>query len=151
MLNELDNTALNIAIIRTPSIYGKGKTEYLNQYKYFGRKLPVIPDAFRTQYKSAICTDNLCELIYLVIDRNHKGIVCPSDGEYAMVDYCSAIFPNKKKSRLLGKLIEIFMSKNSRINSYYGAVCYSSELTDIFDGEYRVVAFNDAIREACEE
>ena len=149
-LNSIEDEKFSASIIRVPSIYGKGKTEYLDQYRYLAGKLPVIPYAFVNLYKSAIYIDNLCELIYLTVKSNYRGIICPDDGEYAAADYCSAIC-NKKKSRIAGKLLELFLKNNSRIIDYYGAVCYSNELTNIFDGKYRKVSFYDAIRRSYEE
>ena len=145
-ITSLEDIDFHIAIIRVPSIYGRGKTEYIEQYKYLADKLSVIPRAFENRYKSAICVDNLCELIYLTIHEQASGVICPDDGLISAVDFCSAIYPNKKKSKLLGKLIEVFLKNNSRILDYYGAVCYSTDLTDAFDGRYRVKTLEEAIR-----
>lgn len=120
-LKTLQCDDFSVVIIRVPSIYGRGKTEYLDQYKYLAEKLPVIPYAFTKLYKSAICLDNLCELIYLAVNSDISGVICPDDGEISAVDFCSAIYPSKKKSVMLGKLIEIFLKKNARILDYYGA------------------------------
>lgn len=147
----LEDDSFSVAVIRVPSIYGKGKTEYIDQYRYLAQKLPVIPRAFEQHYKSAVCVDNLCELIRLVITEDASGIICPDDGQYCAADFCSAIFPNKKKSRAVGRLIEMFLKKNDRILDYYGTLCYSAGLTDVFGGRYRVLGFEDAIHQAYEE
>ena len=107
-MQELESDEFKIAIIRVPSIYGKGKTEYLDQYKYLADKLPVMPYAFSNHYKSAIYVDNLCELVYLTIKDDYAGLICPDDGAFSAVDYCSAIYPSKKKSKLLGLAISTF-------------------------------------------
>lgn len=149
-LNELADERFSVAIIRVPSIYGKGKTEYLDQYRYLAQKTSSIPVAFADHYKSAICVENLCELIALIIKNDAKGVFCPDDGCYAAVDYCCAIFPEKKRSRLLGRMMEIFLKQNERILDYYGTVCYARELTDIFDGAYRIKSFQEAVSAAYE-
>ena len=135
----------NVSIVRLPSVYGKGKTEYLDQYKYLAEKFPILPIVFPGNFKSAIYIDNLCELVFFIIKNPQNEIICPDDGEYAAVDYCSAIYPQKKKSRLVGRVIELLMYKNERIIDYYGCVCYSKELSEVFGGEYRVVPFKDAV------
>ena len=146
-ITPLCSNDFRVAIIRVPSIYGKGKTEYIDQYKYLAEKLPVIPRAFEDHYKSAICVDNLCELIYMIVKEQSHGIICPDDGQISAVDFCSAIYPNKKKSKLLGTLIELFLKNNARILDYYGAVCYSKELSNAFDGEYRKIGYQKSIRD----
>ncbi|MBQ6154064.1 MAG: NAD-dependent epimerase/dehydratase family protein [Ruminococcus sp.] len=149
-LEKLSDESFSVAIVRVPSIYGKGKTEYLDQYRYLAQKLPFIPVAFDDHYKSAICVENLCELIALIIRNDAKGVFCPDDGLYAAVDFCSAIYPEKKRSRLFGRLMEIFLGRSERILDYYGTVCYSKELSDIFEGQYRIKSFKEAVRSSYE-
>ena len=149
-ITSLESDDFRVAIIRVPSIYGKGKTEYIDQYKYLAEKLPMIPRAFEDRYKSAICVDNLCELIHLIVASQSSGVFCPDDCQNSAVDFCSAIYTNKKKSRLLGKMIELFLKNNARILDYYGAVCYDKTLANAFDGNYRVLDLEKAIKKAYE-
>lgn len=142
----LNSDKFRVTAIRVPSIYGKGKTEYLDQYKYLAEKLPVIPIAFPHHYKSAIYVDNLCELIYLSMGSNSLKIICPDDGGISAVDFCRAIYPNKRCSRLLGMGMEALLKSNDRIRDYYGAISYSRELAEVFEGKYRVIPFAEAVR-----
>ena len=80
-----------------------------------------------------------------MICNNHSGIVCPDDGKFSAFDICRAIYPNKPKSKILGKLIELFMKNNSRIIDYYGAIYYNEKLTNIFEGKYRITNSYEAI------
>ena len=144
-LREIEDETFSVAMIRVPSIYGKGKTDYIDQYKYLADKLPFIPVCFTDLKKSVICVENLCELIRLIVENNTFGIVCPDDGPFSAVDFCSAIYPQKRRSVLVGKIIELLLRKNSRIIDYYGAVCYSKEASNIFDGRYRCLGIQEAI------
>lgn len=150
-LRQLKNDKFQVAIIRVPSIYGEGKTEYLDQYKYLSQKFPVIPDGFRNHYKSAIYVESLCELIFLLIENESRGVFCPDDGQYATVDYCSAISSSKKKSRILGVIFEVLLRKSDRIRDYYGAICYSDKLTNVFNGKYRVYSLEEAVKKSYEK
>ncbi|MBO4213224.1 MAG: NAD-dependent epimerase/dehydratase family protein [Clostridia bacterium] len=150
ILSAMSDETFSVASIRVPSIYGKGRTEYLDQFKYLADKLPRIPDAFRGLYKSAICVDNLCELIFLIVKNGSDGVFCPDDGEISTVMFCRAIYPQKKLSRFIGKGIEILLGKNERIRDYYGAVCYSRSLADCFGGKYRVKDYKEEIAKAYE-
>lgn len=148
LLDALKDQNFSVASIRVPSIYGKGRTIYLDQYRYLADKLPVIPDAFRSCYKSALCVENLCELIFLIVKENAAGVFCPDDGEISAVAFCKAIYPQKKTSRLLGIGMELLLKKNERIRDYYGAVCYSRALANCFDGAYRVKSYQEEIADA---
>ena len=144
-LQSIENDDFLTSIIRVPSVFDKEKTEYMDQYKYLADKLPFIPKAFTKNYKSFIHTNNLCELIYLIIRNNSYGIFCPDDGKFSAFDICRTIYPNKPKSKILGKLIELFMKNNSRIIDYYGAIYYNEKLTNIFEGKYRITNSYEAI------
>ena len=146
-LSGLRDKSFSVCIIRVPSIYDKDKTEYIDQYKYLADKYPFIPKCFVSNYKSFIHTDNLCELIHFATHSEYDGIICPDDGLFSAFDICSAIYPNKPKLRLAGKLIELFMKTNPRIIDYYGAIFYCKEISNIFDGKYRVTNSLNAIKE----
>ena len=144
-LQSLQSDDFVVSIIRVPSIFNNEKTEYMDQYKYLAEKLPIIPKAFTKNYKSFIHSDNLCELIYLLIINNYSGTVCPDDGKFSAFDICRLIYPKKPKSVVLGKLIEIFLKNNPRIIDYYGAIYYSDKLTNIFDCKYRINCASEEI------
>lgn len=150
-LKGLRDENFRVCIIRVPSIFDGEKNEYIEQYKYLADKLPVIPKCFINNYKSFIHSDNLCELIYLAIEADFDGIICPHDGKISAFDICSAIYPKKPKSRVFGLAVELFLKNNPRISDYYGAICYSENLTDVFDGKYRVTDSLNAIRKMYEK
>ena len=149
-LLDLQDENFSVAIVRVPSIYGKGLTEYIEQYLHLVNKLPVIPNCFKNNKKSFISVPNLCELIYLIVTNNYRGIICPDEGTYTAVDVCSALKPSKRKSRFLGLIIEMFLRKNARIIDYYGRCCYDDKITEVFDGKYRVVNLQEMVKEIYE-
>lgn len=138
-LSALQDDTFRVSIIRVPSVFDSEKTEYIDQYKYLADKLPFIPKAFVQNYKSFIHSDNLCELIYLIIKNGSDGVFCPDEGKLSTFDICRAIYPEKKAGCITGALLELFMKKNPRIIDYYGAIYYSEDLTNIFGGKYRVI------------
>lgn len=144
-LVNLQDDRFKVCIIRVPSVFDEEKTEYTDQYKYLSDKLPFIPKAFTGNYKSFIHTNDLCELIYLVLENETGGVICPDDGEISAFDICRFISPHKPVSRISGKMIESFMRNNPRITDYYGAVYYSSSLTNVFGGKYRITDVRSAI------
>lgn len=149
-LRELEDENFKLTVIRVPSIYGEGKTEYLDQYKHLADKFKYIPKAFTKNYKSMIYIDNLCELIYLIVKNAKYGIVCPDDGEISAFDVCRAIRNDKKVSRLEGVILSL-LKYSSRIADYYGTICYCKELTEVFENKYRVCELSEAVVKSYEE
>lgn len=151
VLREIEDENFSVAIIRVPSIYGKGKTEYLDQYKHLNKRFSFIPNAFRKNFKSFIYIDNLSELIAIVLKQKGKGVFCPDDGSYSAVDLCSAISPKMKISKIIGWIFQTFLRGSDRIRDYYGAIYYDEQLTKVYDGRYRVVSLNEAVEKSYEK
>lgn len=144
-LHCLEDGDFQVSVIRVPSIYGSGMTLYLEQYQNLNHKFPVLPNAFLQNYKSAIYVDNLCELIYMVSQENSGGLYCPDDGKYSAVDYCMALDLVKRKSKLLGIIVKL-LSRNQRIQSYFGAVYYDEAFANVFEGKYRIYDLKEAVK-----
>ena len=90
-LQSLQSNLFDVSIIRVPSVYGIGKTEYMDKYREFAKKLPVIPLLYKNNYRSVININNLCELIRLIIISDSAGVFCPDDGQYSVVDFMCAM------------------------------------------------------------
>lgn len=91
-LNQLNNcpsgiepaegTAFNVAIVRPPSVYGKGcRGSYITGFTTIARKLPIIPCAYENVRQSFVYIDNLSECVRVIIESNLSGIFCPQDDE----------------------------------------------------------------------
>lgn len=138
ILGSLADSKLKVAIIRVPSVYGAAKREYFSQYELICNKFRCIPLAFRNCFRSAITIGNLCELIRLIIINQSDGIICPDNGQLSASDYCEMLHPEMRKSRLIGFSIEKFLRWYPMVKSLFGAVAYSPQCTNIFDGKYRI-------------
>lgn len=139
-LRALENGSFKVAIIRAPSIYSEENTSYFSQYALLIRKFKAIPVAFTDCCRSSIYADNLCELIRLIVSSNSSGYFFPDDGEINAVEYCSMIAPTRKKMKLLGMAVSVFLRKNPIITGIYGQVAYDRSLTEAFAGKYRIVS-----------
>lgn len=144
-LRALEDETFRVAVIRVPSLYGVGRTAYLDRFKRFFDRYKKIPKAFEDQFKSILYTENLYALIGLLIQHESRGIFCPDDGEISAVELYAAMVPEKKFSRLYG-LVARICKRRPRVQEYFGNCCYAKDLTNIFDGAYRVTDFRAAIR-----
>ncbi len=147
-LRYLEDATFQVSVIRVPSIYGMGMTLYLEQYRNLNHKFLVLPNAFLQNYKSAIYVENLCELIYMVSCEKVGGLYCPDDGKYSAVDYCMAMDATKRKSNILGRMVEL-LSRNKRIQNYFGAVYYDETFAHVFEGKYRIYDLKNAVKKTC--
>lgn len=138
ILSSLGDRTFRVAIVRVPSVCGAQKREYFSQYEFICRKFRCIPQAFKDCYRSAITVENLCELIRLIIINETQGIICPDNGSLSASDYCEMLHPEMYKSRFIGFCIEKFLRWHPMVKLLFGAVAYSPQCTNIFDGKYRI-------------
>ena len=150
-LNELQGETFRVAIVRPPSVYGKGcRGGYISGFASVARKLPVIPRAYEDVKQSFIYIDNLSELIRLIIDKNLHGVFCPQDdkavsaNELLQVISCG-IGKEYRPSALLGFFVRLLHSI-PLVNKVYGGVEYVRSLSAIDGLNYVVVPFDEGMR-----
>lgn len=145
------STGFNIAIVRPPSVYGKGcKGGYITGFMSIVRYLPVIPRAYLNARQSFIYIDNLCECVRLIVENHLNGLFCPQDDEIPNAnELFEAIADGLGKkyhdSRLLGLLMQL-VSFIPLVKKAYGGIEYSRKLSDIPGYNYVVVSFREGIR-----
>lgn len=150
-LCKLQDKSFNVAIIRPPSVYGKGcRGNYIPEFSKVVKKIPIIPLAYQNVKQSMIYIDNLCELVSLVIADNYKGIYCPQDERsVSAVEILDAIAKglNLKRphSRVFGIIVRL-LSFIDIINKAYGGVEYKNNLSNINGYKYVVVPFVEGMR-----
>ena len=145
----LQDNSFNIAFVRPPSVYGKGcKGNYISGFVSIVRRLPIVPVAYSSVKQSMIYIDNLCELVYKIVDGNLKGSFCPQD-EKSVNAIINAIGDGLGKhiiqSRLLGVLVYI-CSFIPIIKKAYGGIEYSQSLSNIEGVNYQIVSFRDGMK-----
>ena len=138
-LHELESDDFIVSIIRVPSIYSATKLDYFEQYRFIMRKFRSIPLAYQDRHRSAICVDNLCEIIRLIICYPENRIYCPDDGKLTAKDYCLMIDQQKHCSVLTGLVAKV-LRWHPAVVDCFGAVAYDDKLTSVFDGKYRIVS-----------
>lgn len=150
-LCKLQDKSFNVAIIRPPSVYGKGcRGNYIPEFSKVVKKIPIIPLAYQNVKQSMIYIDNLCELVSLVVADNYKGIYCPQDERsVSAVEILDAIAKglNLKRphSRFFGIIVRL-LSFIDIINKAYGGVEYKNNLSNINGYKYVVVPFVEGMR-----
>lgn len=150
-LFDLQDETFNVAIVRPPSVYGKGcRGGYITGFASIARRLPVIPRAYENVKQSFIYIDNLSELVRQLLERNLHGVFCPQDDKAVSANellrtIVDGLGRKYRSSRLLGLFVHLlhfipFVSKA------YGGVEYAKELSSITGVDYIVVPFEEGIR-----
>lgn len=150
-LNALQDESFNIAIVRPPSVYGKGcRGGYISGFTSIAQKLPVIPRAYENAKQSFIYIDNLSELVCQLVERKLHGVFCPQDDKAVSANelleaISKGLGLKYHSSRLLGYLLQA-VSFIPLVNKAYGGVEYAKELSSIKGVDYVVVPFEEGMR-----
>lgn len=150
-LKALQDESFNIAIVRPPSVFGKGcRGGYITGFASIAQKIPVIPRAYENVKQSFIYIDNLSELVRLLVERNLHGVYCPQDDKAVSANELLEVISKGlgikcRSSRLLGYLLRA-VSVIPLVNKAYGGVEYARELSSINGVDYVVVPFEEGMR-----
>lgn len=150
-LKALQDESFNIAIVRPPSVYGKGcRGGYISGFTSIAQKLPVIPRAYENAKQSFIYIDNLSELVCQLVERKLHGVFCPQDDKAVSANelleaISKGLGLKYHSSRLLGYLLQA-VSFIPLVNKAYGGVEYAKELSSIKGVDYVVVPFEEGMR-----
>lgn len=150
-LNELNDASFSIAIVRPPSVYGKGcKGGYITGFTKIARMLPVFPRAYENVKQSFIYIDNLSECVRIIIENHLEGVFCPQDDDipnanrlFAVI--CQSLGKKYRSSKLFGFLLKL-LSFIPLVKKAYGGIEYERSVSDIPGFDYMVVPFEEGIK-----
>ena len=151
-LTPLQDDSFTVSVVRPPNVYGPAcKGNYMGLFQKLAKLLFICPKAFTNVRQSMLYVDNLAELIRLVIEKRESGVFLPQDDVIpSTVDLVEQIrrAHGKKtwKSGLLGFGVKLcgFLPP---VKKLYGGMYYPEEASRCFDGAYRLVSFEDGIKE----
>lgn len=150
-LQELVDDIFQVAIMRPPLIYSEYARDNFPRLVNFAKKIPVFPKIENKQ--SMVYVDNLCELIYLIIENNKGGIYYPQQECYIetskiVADIAKAVGNKMWQTRIFNPTL-CLLSKVPQlgfIHKAFGSIAYDMELSNHFDGRYRVVSYEESIQ-----
>lgn len=150
-LRKMQDQSFSIAIVRPPSVYGKGcRGGYISGFTSIVKKLPIIPRAFENVKQSFIYIDNLSELIRLIIENNLTGTMCPQDDKAVSANelleaISKGIGKKYRSSSWIGMIVKM-LGFLPIVTKAYGGVEYSCSLSKLDGYEYNVVSFDEGIK-----
>lgn len=146
---ELKNNTMKIAILRPPTVYGKGAKGNYNAMAEYAKKIPLFP--YVNNRRSMIYIENLCAFVQLIIDNDACGIFLPQNAEYVNTSMMVKSIANisGKKMHLIkgfGCLVKIAGFMWNPINKVFGSFYYDEASNKYFDGKYQVFNFMESIQ-----
>jgi len=150
-LKKLEEGLFGVAIVRPPSVYGKGcRGNYISGFASVVNKLPIIPVAYQNVRQSMLYIDNLCELIFQIVDKKLCGVFCPQDDISVNANEILATIGRGmgktiKQSKFLGIFVYPFRFVPI-VKKAYGGIEYSRSLSEIKDIDYCVVPFKEGMK-----
>ena len=150
-LQELVDDTFQVAIMRPPLIYSEFARDNFPRLVNFAKKMPIFPKLENKQ--SMVYVDNLCELIKLIIENNKGGIYYPQQECYIetskmVADIAKAVGNKMWQTRIFNPALRFFskFEKFGFIHKAFGSIAYDMNLSNHFDGKYRVVSYDESIQ-----
>lgn len=149
-LKKLEDGKFHVAIIRPPLIYSENARDNFPRLVNFAKKMPVFPKLKNQQ--SMVYVDNLCELVHLIVENNAGGVYYPQQEIYIetskiVKDVADAVGNKMWQTKIFNPILRL-LSKSERlafIHKAFGSITYDMELSNHFDGRYRVVSYPESI------
>ena len=156
------DSAMNLALIRSPMVYGPGSKGNYPSLAKLAVKTPVFPAT--KNFRSMIYIEHLCELIRQIIERRDSGIFCPQNrmpvntGDMVRLishahgrplycvpgasDVIVSVYNRLKGKSDGGKVVSKLLAYTEKV---FGDYAYTLELSNIYDGCYQLYPFSRTI------
>ena len=150
-IRELASENFNVAVIRSPMIYGKNSKGNYPRLSSLVKKIPLFP--CYDNRRSMIYIDNLSELIRRIIDNIDGGIYLPQNEKYINISYLVKLIANYKGHRIFllpgfGIIIRMILHFPGVIgglaNKVFGSFYYDINCSE-YKEPYRVVTLEESI------
>jgi len=150
-LQNLIDDKFQVAIMRPPLIYSEFARDNFPRLVNFAKRMPIFPKLENKQ--SMVYVDNLCELIKLIIENNKGGIYYPQQECYIetskiVADIARAVGNKMWQTRLFNPILRLLskLPMFGFIHKAFGSIAYDMDMSNHFDGKYRVVSYDESIR-----
>ena len=150
LLKLVDDT-FHVAIMRPPLIYSESARDNFPRLVNFAKKMPIFPKMKNKQ--SMVYVDNLCELIKLIIENNKGGFYFPQQECYIetskiVADIAKAAGNKMWQTSIFNPALRLLskIPKLDFIHKAFGSITYDMEMSNHFNGKYRVVSYEESIK-----
>ncbi len=155
-LSELAEENFKLAIVRPPSVYGKGcRGDLFDKYIKIACKLSKIPNCEKNVFQGMVHIDNLTQCIQIIAEEGRTGTFHPQDKELltsSQLLYQIRIYKGKKAklSTFLGKIIKV-IAFTSVYKKLFGGVYYSEGFDNIENISQRFISTAEGLKRSLNE
>ena len=147
-LHNLEDIKFQVAIIRPPLIYSENARDNFPKLVFFAKTMPLFPDLKNQQ--SMLYVDNLCELVHLIIDNNQGGTYYPQQEAYIETskivgDIAKAVGNHMWQTKIFNPFLRLCSKNIVIIQKAFGSITYDMNISNHFEGKYRVVSYEESI------
>ena len=147
-LSKLEDDNFKVALIRSPRVYGEKDTDSIQQLTRFAKTMPIFPDVKNSI--SMIYSDNLCELVRLIAESRQGGTYYPQQERYICTselvkDISVAVGHKLFLTKVFNPVLCLIGKKVGLVSKVFGNEGYGMELSNHFDGKYRVVSYEESV------
>lgn len=98
-LQDLQDNAFAVAVIRPPLVYGRGVKGNLENLKKLMQNAPILPLLYPHNRRSVVSIANLMEQTKAVLDQKFVGTIVPQDSNHvSLSDFLVAIKEHQKET-----------------------------------------------------
>ena len=148
-IRKLNSENFNVAIIRSPLVYSEKAVDNFLKLTMFALKTPVFLGY--SNYRSMIYSDNLCELIRLIAVNKTGGLFFPQQEKHICTS--KLIYDLGKSAghriimiKMFNPIIFYCSRYFSIVNKVFGDEAYSLDISNHFDGTYRIVSYKKSVK-----
>ncbi len=152
-IKSLSDNAFKIAFIRSPLVYSENAVANFKKLLSCALRMPIFPHI--KNRRSMIYADNLCELVRLIIDNQdhlkklqyyypqQEKYICTSQIVYDLAQLANhhMVF-----TKIFNSILRPFIPKIKILNKIFGDKIYKMDISDVFEGKYRVVLYEKSLK-----
>jgi UDP-glucose 4-epimerase len=136
-----------VAVLRLPTVYGRGCKGNYTTLSRWAKKLPVFPDCAGA--RSVLYVENLAEFIRLLVDDRAAGYFYPQNAAFESAaelirEIARARGERIKLTRLFNPVLRL-MGKAGFLRRALGGIAYEMAMS-AYPRAYRVADFSESIR-----
>lgn len=148
-LEKLIDKNFKVALIRSSRVYGEKDRDSIETLRKFAKKSPIFPNVNNSI--SMIYSDNLCELVRLIVETQQGGIYYPQQEQYICTsDMVKDIAKEAHHflwcTKLFNPILYSIGQKISIVKKVFGSEGYNLKISNHFNGKYRVVDYRESIK-----
>lgn len=139
-LSALARDDFQVAIIRSPMVFGPGAKGNYPRLAKLARRTPLFP--LVSNRRSMIHIDNLCELIRLLVADGAGGVFFPQEREYVQTGELVRLIAAARGRKLFlvkgcDRLLKAAAARHALLDKLFGDLAYELELST-YAKDYRL-------------